>query len=73
MSASKGQGVGWAEALGQEQATNSPEFIARRRAGKKVPRRVASHDYACGVNGSRQGHAAQRLNRVLGPVTEEDA
>lgn len=56
---------GWAESLGRQLAIESAEHAALRAAGKRPMRRSWTQDFAAGVRGSEQGHAARRVDRAL--------
>lgn len=72
MIAAKGTGLGWAEALGRELAGATDEHTALRQAAKKIHKRSATHDYQCGLNGSRNGgsNTVRKLDRLLGKATD---
>lgn len=64
---------GWAEATGREQATDTEAESRMRRKGRRPFTEHTQADWLdAGRRASVKAHRTQRLERVLGPVTEDD-
>lgn len=63
---------GWAEALGRAQAGESECYNNMRRKGRRPFTDATKAQFvAAGIRATEKSHRMQRLERVLGPVTED--
>lgn len=63
---------GWVESLGKEQATDTEaESRMRRKGHRPVSERTYAELLEKGRKASSKAARTQRLDRVLGPITED--